>query len=190
MDVERRIPHRLTSGPDRYTSLAASADGRRLVVTLAKPTRTLWRLRIDGSLAVSEATRVSLTTGTGFSPRLGPDYLLYVSATRTSESIWKIAKSEETGTELWSAQGAQVLGAPAVSPDGRSVAFSVRRKGNALLYVMQADRTNARIVANSLDLRGAPAWSPDGKTITSAAEDNGVPHSTRSRSTVAPRPLL
>ncbi len=31
MDVERRIPHRLTSGLDRYTSLAASADGRRLV---------------------------------------------------------------------------------------------------------------------------------------------------------------
>ena len=28
MDVERRIPHRLTSGRDRYTSLAVSADGR------------------------------------------------------------------------------------------------------------------------------------------------------------------
>ena len=41
MDVERRIPHRLTSGPDRYTSLAASADGRRMVATLATPKRTL-----------------------------------------------------------------------------------------------------------------------------------------------------
>ena len=30
MDVERRIPHRVVSGLDRYTSLAASADGRRL----------------------------------------------------------------------------------------------------------------------------------------------------------------
>src|SRR6202453_4631417 len=45
MDVERRIPHRLASGPDRYTSLAASADGRRLLATLATPRRTLWRLR-------------------------------------------------------------------------------------------------------------------------------------------------
>ncbi len=43
MDVERRIPHRLTSGLDRYTSLAASADGRRLVATLASPKRTIWR---------------------------------------------------------------------------------------------------------------------------------------------------
>ncbi len=49
MDVDRRIPHRLTSGLDRYTSLAASADGRRLVVTLASPKRTLWRLRIADS---------------------------------------------------------------------------------------------------------------------------------------------
>ena len=50
MDVERRIPHRLTSGLDRYTSLAASADGRRLVATRASPKRTLWRLRIADSL--------------------------------------------------------------------------------------------------------------------------------------------
>jgi len=37
MDIDRRIPHRLTSGLDQYTSLAASADGRRLVATLASP---------------------------------------------------------------------------------------------------------------------------------------------------------
>ena len=49
MDVDRRIPHRLTSGLDRYTSLAASADGRRLVATLARPKRTLWRLPIADS---------------------------------------------------------------------------------------------------------------------------------------------
>src|SRR5271154_5192063 len=78
MDVERRIPHRLTSGLDRYTSLAASADGRRLVVTRATPNRTLWRLQItDSSAGASEADRVPLTTSTGFSPRLGPNYLLY-----------------------------------------------------------------------------------------------------------------
>ena len=73
MDVERRIPHRLTFGLDRYTSLAASADAHRLVVTLANPKRTLWRLRItDAPAEGSAAARISLTTSTGFSPRLGP----------------------------------------------------------------------------------------------------------------------
>ena len=175
MDVERRIPHRLTSGLDPYTSLAASADGRRLVVTRATPNRTLWRLRIaDSPAAVSEAARIPLTTTTGFSPRLGPNYLLYVSATGTSESIWKLANG--TATELWSGQGARVFGGPAIAPDGRYIAFSIRQHGQTLLYVMQADGTNSRIVADSLDLQGAPAWAPDGQSITSAADDHGVPH--------------
>jgi Tol biopolymer transport system component len=175
MDVERRIPHRLTSGLDRYTSLAASADGRRLAVTVASPKRTLWHLRIvDSPEEVSEAARISLTTSTGFSPRLGANYLLYVSATDTSESIWKLVNG--TGTELWSAQGAQVFGGPAISPDGRYIAFSIRQHGQTLLYMMQADGTNARIVTDALDLQGAPAWAPDGQSIISAADDHGIPH--------------
>jgi Tol biopolymer transport system component len=78
--------------------------------------------------------------------------------------------------ELWSGQGARVFGGPAVSPDGRHIAFSVRQHGQTSLYVMQADGTNARIVADSLDLQGAPAWAPDGRSITTAAVDHGIPH--------------
>ena len=174
-DVERRIPHRLTSGLDRYTSLAASADGRRLVLTPASPKRTLWHLRIaDSPAEVSAATRTSLTTSAGFSPRLGPNYLLYVSATGTSESIWKLANG--TGTELWGGLDARVVGGPAIAPDGQSIAFSVRQHGQTFLYMMHADGTNARIVTDALDLEGAPAWAPDGRSITSAANDHGVPH--------------
>jgi Tol biopolymer transport system component len=174
MDVERRVPHRLTSGLDWYTSLAASADGRRLVATLASPKTTLWRLRITDLPAKISAARISLTTSTGFSPRLGPDYLLYFSATGGSESIWKLANG--AGTELWSGPGAQVIGGPAISPDGRSIAFSVRQGGHTLLYVMHADGTNARIVTDLLDLQGAPAWAPDGRSISTAAVDHGIPH--------------
>jgi Tol biopolymer transport system component len=175
MDVERRNPHRLGVGLDQYTSLAASADGRRLVVTAASPKRTLWRLRIaDSATELPAADRISLTTGTGFSPRLGPNYLLYVSATSTSESVWKLANG--TGTELWNGQGARIFGGPAISPGGRNIAFSVRQHGQTLLYVMQADGTNARIVTDAVDLQGAPAWAPDGQSITSAADDNGVTH--------------
>ena len=175
MDVERRIPHRLSSGIDRYTSLAASADGHRLVLTVASPKRTLWRLPVaDSPATVSTPARISLTTSTGSSPRLGPDFLLYVSATSTSESIWKVANG--TGTELWHGLGARIVGGPAIAPDGRSIAFSVRQNARAFLYAMQADGTNARAVTDALDLQGAPAWAPDGKSITSAADDHGVPH--------------
>ncbi len=174
MDVARRKPHRLTSGPERYTSLAASADGRRLAVTLATPKRTLWRLRVDDpSVEAALPAQISLTTSSGFSPRLGPGFLLYVSSGGTSDGIWKLVNG--TGTELWSGQDARVFGGPAISSDGRQIAFSVLQHGQKLLYVMQADGTNARILADSLDLEGSPAWAKDGNSITSAVNEHGVP---------------
>lgn len=175
MNVQRRVPHRLTSGFDRYTSLSASADGRRLVGTITSPKRTLWRVRLGDSPGQAYTpTEILLTTSTGFSPRLGPNYLLYVSSAGASEGIWKLTK--EAATELWQGQRARIFGGPAVSPDGGHIAFSVRQQGRALLYVMQADGTNARIVSDSLDLQGDPAWTPDGRSITTAANDDGLTH--------------
>ena len=175
LDVERRIPHRLTSGLDRYTSLGASADGRRLVAARASPKSSLWRMPIaDTPSGTSAAIRIALTSRSGFSPRLGPNYLVYVSRTGDGESIWKLAG--RTATELWSGTGAQVFGGPAIARDGQHIAFSVRQRGRTLLYVMHSDGTNARIVADSFDLEGAPAWSPDAQSITSAANDHGIPH--------------
>jgi len=175
VDVERRIPHRLNYGVDRYTSLGASADGRRLVATVASPRRSLWRTPIGETPAdESTAVRTSLTTGTGFAPRLGPNFLLYVTAGGTnSESIWKLA--DGVTTELWTATGARVLGGPAISSDGRQIAFSVRLGAKTLLYAMQSDGTNARVVVDSLELQGAPAWTPDGQSITSAVVERGTP---------------
>lgn len=178
MDVGRRIPHKLSSGVERYTSLSASADGRHLVATLANLKRTLWRLRLgDSPAVVSAPTRILLTTGTGSSPRLGPNYLLYVSATGVSESIWKV--SDGVATELWTGPGARMIGGPAISADGQQIAFSARQQAKARLYVMNADGTHVRTVADALELQGTPAWAPDARSITSAVVDRGVPHLVR-----------
>ena len=175
VDVERREPRRMSAGMDRYTSLAASADGRRLVATSADPKRTLWRMRLAGApAAASAATPIALTTGSGFSPRLGPDYLVYVSSRGTSDSIWKLA--DGATTELWTAPEARIIGSPEIHPDGDRVAFSVQLGGRALLYVVNADGTDARVVPASLDLRGALAWGPRGASLTSAANVDGIPH--------------
>jgi Tol biopolymer transport system component len=160
---------------DRYMSLAASADGRRLVATLASPKKTLWRLPLTSSPAGSPtAVPIALTTSTGSAPRLGTGYFLYVAATGTSESIWKVANG--SATELWKGEGARILGGPAIAPDGKSIAFSARKATRVSLYLMQADGTNARIVTDALDLQGAPAWAPDGQSLVTAANDDGMPH--------------
>ncbi len=173
MDVERRIPHRLTNGLERYTSLAASSDGRHLVVTLSSPKTSLWRLRIDAPRGTTSAlTPITLTTTSGFRPRLGPDSLVYLAANGASESIWKLAHG--AAAELWRGPGVRIVGGPALSPDGRFLAFSVSQNGRSLLYVMQADGTNPRVISDSLDLQGDPAWAPDGKSLLTAAADHGV----------------
>lgn len=56
---------------------------------------------------------------------------------------------------------------PAWSPDGRRIAFIRRRDGSTDfelgdLYVMDADGSNARLIAPSAN---SPAWSPDSKKI-------------------------
>jgi Tol biopolymer transport system component len=174
MDVERRVPHRLTSGVEQYTSLAASADGRRVVATVSAPERTLWRVAITESSAGEPPVRVTLGTGAGYAPRSGPNYLLYVAAAGTGESVWKI--SGAAAMQLWSGSDARIIGSPAISADGRVIAFSVKQRGQTLLYTMGSDGSHLKVVSDSLQLRGAPAFAPDGLSVTSAADDNGAPH--------------
>ena len=174
IDVDRRIPHRLMAGAERYTSVSASANGARLLVTVTRQKRTLWRVPLaDGLDGSARPTRIPLENGAAFSPRIGPDYLVYVSSAGGRDSVWKLAGP--SATELWSSPDAKVIGAPAISPDGHRVAVSARVNGQSILYVMQDDGAEARVVTDSLALRGAPAWAADGRSITSAADDRGTP---------------
>ena len=189
MDVERRVAHRLTAGVEQYTSLAASADGHRIIATVSTPQRTLWRVPITDPLqSESVPARITLTTGTGFAPRVGPNYLLYVASAGTGESIWKI--SGTAAMQLWAGVDARIIGAPAISADGRFIAFSVRQRNQTQLYAMGSDGSRVHIVSDSLELRGAPAWAPDGRSIISAADENGVAHLYRIPLEGSPTPFI
>ena len=69
--------------------------------------------------------------------------------------------------------------APAVSPDGKLIAytgFDDRRQGyqNALLYVMNRDGTGARAVSQGFDRSiGSPRWAADGKGIYAEYDEEG-----------------
>jgi len=178
LDVERLETRRVSVGIDGYTSLAASADGRRLVATRASPKSTLWRVPLAGGRAVmAAARRVPLTTGAGSSPRLGPGFLLYASSKGTSDSLWKL--QGDAPTELWTAPEARIVGAPTIGRDGHRIAFTVRQGGQTQLHLVNADGSGARIVTRSLELVGAPAWTPDGRAVTVAAVLGGPPHLVR-----------
>lgn len=165
---------RVSAGVETYTSLSASADGRRLVATVTSPKRTLWRVPVaEGRANVDAARRVTLTTADGSSPRLGPGYLLYVSTTGERDRVWKLEGG--SATEIWSAPSSRLLGAPAIRRDGRRLALSFRDGARTSLVVLNPDGTDVRAVVTGLELHGGPAWTADGRSLVTAAMTEGVP---------------
>jgi Tol biopolymer transport system component len=176
VDLVRRRSRRVNAGIDRFTSLSASSDGRRLVATLATPRSTLWRVPVGNRPALSsDARAITLATGNGSSPRIGNAFLLYVSSAGTGDSVWKL---EGGGArQVWTSTDARVVGGPALSRGNEQVAFSSRGPdGRTLLWVVNSDGTNARMLQMPSEPHGAPAWAPDGRSLTIGALVDGIPH--------------
>jgi Tol biopolymer transport system component len=177
VNVEQRVPHRISFGLERYTSLAASAGGTRLVATVDASNSSIWSAPLGPDPGASGGQRavqpVSLVSATGLSPRTGPDYILYVSARAGRQGIWRAADGRSR--ELWSDAHAIIVGAPAIARDGQHIAFTVADGERTILYTMDSDGRELRAVTRSLDLRGNPAWAPDGRSIVSAVLRDGEP---------------
>jgi Tol biopolymer transport system component len=170
LDLEKRIPHRVSFGLEEYISVAAAAGGRRLVATIANPTRNLWTVPVSDHMAGEpEARRVELPVTRAAAPRFGPDYFLFLSSKGTTNGLWRF--KDGAATELWRASQGAVVAAPAISPDGAQIAFPVQREGRSELFTMNADGGNARPMSETLDVREAPSWSPDGKWIAVCARE-------------------
>jgi len=174
LDLKRRVARRISSGLESYTSLGASADGARLVATIANPHTSVWRMPLtQDHSGVPVASDPSLVLANGVTPRLGGGSLLYVSNRGGRQGIWSLTHG--TNREIWSSAHATVVGGPSLASDGRQVAFSVEDGDRTVLYVMDNDGSHVRALAESLALRGNPSWAPDGQSVASAVIRDGEP---------------
>jgi Tol biopolymer transport system component len=178
VDVEQRVPHRISVGLESYTSLGASADGTRLVATVTNPLSSVWRLSLtDKDGAQTSALSPSPIAASGATPRIGPNYVLYVAWQGGKQGIWTL--SQGTTREIWSSSQSLIVGAPAIAPDGRRIAFAVKANEMTRLYVIDSDGSHVRVVTDSLPLRGYLAWAPDQQSVVTAVVRDGEPRLTR-----------
>src|SRR4029077_4746874 len=169
-DAETRTSHRVSSGLEQYNALAATADGQRLVASVVNPQVNLWSVPITSHIVEEqEVEAFPLTTARAHAPRFADGSLFYLSSRDGADGLWSYRDGQ--AQEIWKGSEGALQSPPAVSADGASVAFALRRNGKYQMHVMGADGTRLLPLSSDVDVRGAASWSPDGKWIVAAGSD-------------------
>ena len=150
--------------------VAASADGRRIVATVANPSASLWTLPIlDRPVDERDIRPFPVPSVRALGPRFGGGTLFYLSSRGGGDGLWRVENGQTS--EIWKGSDGPLAEPAAVSRDGQRVAIVVRRAGRGQVTVMNADGADSRDVAPSLDVQGVVDWAPDGTSIVAGATD-------------------
>ena len=178
LDLEQRRSHRISSGLENFTSLAASLDGTKLIATMSRPQESLWRVPLGTHGAESAAESApEKVLADGAMPRLAGGTLVYIATSADTEAIW--VKRGVNAREIWHSNRAHILSAPTLSDDGQRMAFVTGENGKTALNVLELDGSRLRKITDALTLRGASAWFPDGQSLLLAVVRDGEPRLTR-----------
>ena len=158
--AEPAVP--LTTG--RRTWLAAAILG--VVLALAA---VALLLRPEPAPVQPVFTRVTEEEGREIDPSLAPDGLsfAYAKADLSGQKDILLQRIGEGGEPLNVTAGSEADDVqPAISPDGRWIAFRSEREGGGI-YIASVEGGAARRIA---DVGYNPAWSPDGRELAVATE--------------------
>jgi Tol biopolymer transport system component/DNA-binding winged helix-turn-helix (wHTH) protein len=161
---------RITNDLYDYRELSVTADGGTLIAVKKDVQTNIW---LAPGLSDERATQL---TNTNYDGAEGLAYaangdLIYTSRGTDALDLWSLSP-DGAKRQLTFGKGNNTL--PAVSPDGRSVAFVSTRSGAQHLWIMSIDGSNARQLTNGDD-DGAPDWTPEGTAIIYRTYVKGVP---------------
>ena len=170
-DAKTRTSLRVSSGLEQYTALAATTDGRRLAATVVNPQVNLWSVPIASRVVEEQDVKAfPVPTARAQTPRFGGGTLFYLSSRDGADGLWSFRDGQ--ALEIWKGSEGALQSPPAVSADGRSVAFSLSRNEKHQLHVITADGTGLHPLSSDVDVRGTASWSPDGEWIVVAGSDH------------------
>jgi Tol biopolymer transport system component len=170
-------PKRLTAAEMRADTPAWTPDDTAIVFSAKGG---LWRLKVDGQ---GTPTRIPYIGEDGMMPaisraQLGKAARLAYVRSFADANFWRIetaapgapASSPPTPT-IGSTKPEYHL---RFSPDGRRIAFSSRRSGEAEIWISDPDGSNAtQLTSMNAQETMCPNWSPDGQVITFTSNPQG-----------------
>jgi len=113
--------------------------------------------------------RKGLNSGAAFLP--GDEEILLTMSSEDGQDIHRMNVDGTNVRALTHGPNRAINVEPAVSPDGKQVAFSSDRSGKAMIYIMNMDGSNPKRLTFAGTYNSTPAWSPDGSTLAFAILD-------------------
>ncbi|MGC2056679.1 MAG: protein kinase [Candidatus Sulfotelmatobacter sp.] len=169
-DLKRKDSLRASVGLEQYTSVQASADGRKLVATISNPVAALWTVPILDRVAEEHDVKpFPVPNVRALAPRFGGSSLFYLSSLGTGDGLWRLRDGQ--ATEIWKGADGALFETPAVSPDGSRVAIVLRRNGKRQLHVISSDGAELQPIGEGIVAQGSSCWSPDGRWVVTGGSD-------------------
>jgi Tol biopolymer transport system component len=171
---EREVPLPI----DSFWRMHWSADGRAVFATMADKTRQgLYKIDIrtgESTLLARSGWSDSLIKNFAVSPDGKAVYYAHFQWVKKITTIVRHDLATGQETEIYRKASPPDIGAAAVSPDSRYLAFSTSdtilmengaNRGNVIRLVPTAGGETRDLLLGMLDGWTSPAWTPDGQTI-------------------------